>query len=154
MYQRVRLRKHGQSQASFLDCAVARPLDADIFAMATGRQASTYARKCDARHRASRMDRHQQGNNLNYSTTPFTVSVYPIQQEPGLWFANYMISEYSDGAERIVANVSMRHATFGTEAKARQAARHAGESAIARMRPRPFSYQQSATPAASHRGIL
>ena len=71
---------------------------------------------------------------MNHSiTTPFTVSVYPIQQEPGVWFANYMISEYRNGAERIVANVSMRHATHHSEGKARQAARHAGESAAARM---------------------
>ena len=73
---------------------------------------------------------------MNQSITPFTVSVYPIQQEPGVWFANYMISEYRNGAERIVANVSMRHATHHSEAKARQAARRAGESAAARMRLR------------------
>jgi len=82
----------------------------------------------------SRTDRLPTGNSLNHSiTTPFTVSVYPIQQEPGVWFANYMISEYRNGAERIVANVSMRHATHHSEGKARQAARHAGESAAARM---------------------
>ncbi|KWR74964.1 hypothetical protein [Cupriavidus sp. IDO] len=71
---------------------------------------------------------------MNHSITPFTVSVYPIQQEPGIWFANYMIAEYRNGAERIVANVSMRHATHRSEAKAKQAARRAGESAAARMR--------------------
>lgn len=87
---------------------------------------------------------------MNHSTTPFTVSVYPIQQEPGVWFANYMISEYRDGAERIVANVSMRHATHHSEAKAKQAARRAGESAAARMRPKSSRHRkaQSAQPAA------
>jgi len=74
------------------------------------------------------------GNNLNHSINPFTVSVHPIQQQPGVWFANYMIAEYRNGAERIVANVSMRHATHHTEAEAKQAARFAGESAAARMR--------------------
>ena len=73
-------------------------------------------------------------NNLNQSITPFTVSVYPIQQEPGVWFANYMISEYKNGAERVVANVSMRHATHCSEARAKQAARRAGERIAARMR--------------------
>ena len=70
---------------------------------------------------------------MSTSTTPFTVSVYPIQQEPGVWFANYMISEYRNGAERVVANVSMRHATHCSEAKAKQAARQAGKSAAARL---------------------
>jgi len=74
------------------------------------------------------------GNNLNHSINPFTVSVHPIQQQPGVWFANYMIAEYQNGAERIVANVSMRHATHGTEAEAKLAARFAGENAAARMR--------------------
>ncbi|WER44674.1 isochorismatase [Cupriavidus sp. WKF15] len=91
---------------------------------------------------------------MNPGITPFTVSVYPIQQEPGVWFANYMISEYKDGAERIVANVSMRHATHHTEAKARQAARHAGESAVvAHMRLQPSPYRQATTPSTSPRGI-
>ncbi|MHA6911749.1 isochorismatase [Ralstonia pseudosolanacearum] len=71
---------------------------------------------------------------MNHSITPLTVSVYPIQQEPGVWFANYMISEYRNGAERVVASVSMRHATHHSEAKAKQAARRAGESAAACMR--------------------
>lgn len=71
---------------------------------------------------------------MNTGITPFTVSVYPIQQAPGVWFANYMISEYRNGAERVVANVSMRHATHGSEAKAKQAARRAGESVAVRMR--------------------
>ena len=70
---------------------------------------------------------------MSTSTTPFTVSVYPIQQEPGVWFANYMISEYRNGAERVVANVSMRHATHCSEAKAKQAARNAGDGAVAHM---------------------
>lgn len=46
-----------------------------------------------------------------------------------------MISEYRDGYERVVANVSLRHITFATEAKAKQAARRAGDSAVAGMRP-------------------
>ena len=71
---------------------------------------------------------------MNPNITPFTVSVYPIQQEPGVWFANYMISEYRNGAERVVANVSMRHTTHGSEAKAKQAARRAGERVAVRMR--------------------
>jgi len=70
---------------------------------------------------------------LNRSITPYTVSVHPIQQEPGVWFANYLIAEYRNGAECIVANVSMRHATHSSEAQAKQAARHAGESAVERM---------------------
>jgi hypothetical protein len=65
---------------------------------------------------------------------PYTVSVYPIQQEPGIWFATYMIAEYRNGAERIVANVAMRHDTHRSEARARQAARRAGEHAAARLR--------------------
>lgn len=87
---------------------------------------------------------------MNYSITPFTVSVYPIQQEPGVWFANYMISEYRDGAERIVANVSMRHATHHSKSKAKHAARRAGESAVARMRPQqsPHPQAQSTQPTA------
>lgn len=73
-------------------------------------------------------------SNHNHSRNPYTVSVYPIQQEPGLWFATYMIAEYRNGAERIVANVAMRHDTHRSEARARQAARRAGECAAARMR--------------------
>ncbi|WP_235844852.1 isochorismatase [Cupriavidus agavae] len=71
---------------------------------------------------------------MNTSITPFTVSVYPIQQTPGVWFANYMISEYSNGSERVVANVSMRHATHGSELRAKQAARRAGERVAVGMR--------------------
>ena len=82
---------------------------------------------------ASQRRRLETENNLNHDSTPFTVSVYPIQQEPGIWFASYMISEYRDGAERVVANVSMRHATHGSEAKAKQAARNAGDGAVAHM---------------------
>jgi hypothetical protein len=85
--------------------------------------------------------------------TPFTVSVYPIQQEPGVWFAAYMISEYKDGAERIVANVSMRHATHHTETKACQAARRAGESAVARIRLQSSPHRYAALASALPRGI-
>lgn len=73
---------------------------------------------------------------LNQVPSPYTVSVYPIEQEPGVWFATYLISEYCDGMERILANVSMRHNVHGTEALARQAARLAGSAAIARLAPR------------------
>ncbi|AOY94533.1 isochorismatase [Cupriavidus sp. USMAA2-4] len=73
---------------------------------------------------------------MNQSITPFTVSVYPIQQEPGIWFANYVISEYRNGVEQVVANVSMRHATHRSEARAKQAARSAGERAAAHLRAR------------------
>ncbi|WP_051974929.1 hypothetical protein [Cupriavidus necator] len=77
---------------------------------------------------------HNYSHGHKHGHNPYTVSVYPIQQEPGLWFATYMIAEYRNGAERIVANVAMRHDTHRSEARARQAARHAGESAAARLR--------------------
>ncbi|KHK55927.1 isochorismatase [Ralstonia sp. A12] len=70
---------------------------------------------------------------MNQLDSPYTVSVYPIQQEPGVWFATYLISEYREGAERILANVSMRHNVHGTEALAKNAARLAGRVAIARL---------------------
>ncbi len=73
---------------------------------------------------------------LNHVSTPYTVSVYPIEQEPGVWFATYLISEYSDGMERIVANVSMRHNVHGTESLARHAGRLAGTAAITRLATR------------------
>ncbi len=73
-------------------------------------------------------------NNRSNRSNPYTVSVYPIQQEPGVWFATYLIAEYKNGSEYIVANVSLRHATHGTEAQAKQAARRAAESAAAGMR--------------------
>lgn len=73
---------------------------------------------------------------LNQSNSPYTVSVYPIEQEPGVWFATYLISEYREGTERILANVSMRHNVHGTEALAKNAARLAGRAAIARLAPR------------------
>ena len=90
---------------------------------------------------------------MNHSMTPFTVSVYPIQQEPGVWFAAYMISEYKDGAERIVANVSMRHATHHSETKACQAARRAGESAVARIRLQSSPHRHAALASTLPRGI-
>ncbi|WER48720.1 isochorismatase [Cupriavidus sp. WKF15] len=80
---------------------------------------------------------------MNPSITPFNVSVYPIQQQPGVWFANYMIAEYRNGAERIVANVSMRHCTHRSEAEARKAAHRAGESAAARMRAQRSPHRQA-----------
>lgn len=70
---------------------------------------------------------------LNKVDSPYTVSVYPIEQEPGVWFATYLINEYRDGTERLLANVSMRHNVHGTEALARNAARLAGRAAIARL---------------------
>ena len=42
-------------------------------------------------------------NRIN--PTPYTVSVYPIQQEPGLWFATYMIAEYRNGGLFVDAGV-------------------------------------------------
>ncbi|WP_092603791.1 isochorismatase [Ralstonia sp. 25mfcol4.1] len=80
---------------------------------------------------------------MSYEYTPFTVSVFPIQQEPGLWFANYMISEYRDGAERVVANVSMRHTTYGSESKAKQAARYAGNRAVAHLQPQSYGLRRA-----------
>ena len=80
--------------------------------------------------------RPKPGSALNKVLSPYTVSVYPIEQEPGVWFATYLISEYSDGMERILANVSMRHNVHGTEALARHAARTAGRAAVARLTPR------------------
>jgi len=113
--------------------------------MATGRQASAHLMYLGVLDAASRIERFPtgKGNNLNHSINPFTVSVHPIQQEPGVWFANYMIAEYRNGAERIVANVSMRHATHGTEAEAKRAARCAGENAAARMHRLQFPHRHA-----------
>lgn len=74
-----------------------------------------------------------QSINSSIRSNPYTVSVYPIQQEPGVWFATYLIAEYKNGSECIVANVSMRHATHDTEAQAKQAARRVAEHAAAGM---------------------
>ncbi|WP_454766337.1 isochorismatase [Cupriavidus campinensis] len=71
--------------------------------------------------------------------SPYTVAVYPIEQQPGVWFAAYLISEYKDGMERVVANVAMRHDTHRTAAKAKHAARCAGEGAIARLAARHYN---------------
>ncbi|MEF9406401.1 MULTISPECIES: isochorismatase [Ralstonia solanacearum species complex] len=76
---------------------------------------------------------------MNQVDSPYTVSVYPIEQEPGVWFATYLISEYRDGTERILANVSMRPDVHRTEALARIAARSAGSAAIARLASRQVS---------------
>lgn len=81
-------------------------------------------------------DRPKHCSVLNQTAPPYTVSVYPIEQEPGVWFATYLISEYRDGMERILANVSMRPSVHGTEARARNAARRAGRAAIARLASR------------------
>ncbi|WP_316882148.1 isochorismatase [Ralstonia flatus] len=72
---------------------------------------------------------------MNTINSPYTVSVYPIEQEPGVWFATYLINEYRDGAERILANVSLRHNVHGSEALATHAARVAGRADIARLAP-------------------
>ncbi|MGO4303247.1 isochorismatase [Cupriavidus sp. RAF12] len=74
---------------------------------------------------------------MNAIPSPYTVAVYPIEQQPGVWFAAYLISEYKDGTERVLANVVMRHDTHRSAAKAKQAARSAGERAIARLATRP-----------------
>ncbi len=88
------------------------------------------------RSKAALRYRPKPGSALNTIDSPYTVSVYPIEQEPGVWFATYLINEYRDGAERILANVSLRHNVHGTEALARHAARVAGRAAIARLAPR------------------
>lgn len=62
--------------------------------------------------------------------------MYPIEQEPGVWFAAYLIREYKDGMEHVVANVAMRHDTHRTAAQAKHAARCAGEGAMARLAAR------------------
>lgn len=79
------------------------------------------------------MKQHNNYYEQDQRQNPYTVSVYPIQQEPGLWFATYLIAEYCDGAERIVANVALRHDTHRTEAGARQSARRTGEHAAGRL---------------------
>ncbi|AQW31784.1 isochorismatase (plasmid) [blood disease bacterium A2-HR MARDI] len=94
---------------------------------------------------------------MNPIHSPYTVSVYPIEQEPGIWFATYLISEYRDGMEHILANVSMRPDVHDTEAQARHAARRAGSAAIARLpsrqagcRPQPHRAAHSAVTGAQH----
>jgi hypothetical protein len=79
-------------------------------------------------------------STLNDNLSPYTVAVYPIEQEPGVWFATYLISEYKDGMERVLANVALREDTHRTAAKAKQAARRVGEGAIARLAARPGSH--------------
>lgn len=88
------------------------------------------------RARPALSDRPKHCSVLNQANSPYTVSVYPIEQEPGVWFPTYLISEYRDGMEHILANVSMRTDVHRTEALARHAGRHAGSMAIARLRPR------------------
>lgn len=65
--------------------------------------------------------------------SPYTVSVYPIQQEPGLWFPTYLIRRYVSGAERVVANVTMRSSTHATEREAIRAGVEAGSNAVDRL---------------------
>ena len=77
--------------------------------------------------------------NLNAAPSPYTVAVYPIEQEPGVWFATYLISEYKDGMERVLANVALREDTHRTAAKAKQAARRAGEGAVAHLAARQYA---------------
>lgn len=79
------------------------------------------------------MKQHNHQYPQDQSQNRFTVSVYPIQQEPGLWFATYMIAEYRDGAERIVANVALRHDTHCTEAGAKRSAHRTAVRAIGRL---------------------
>ena len=85
--------------------------------------------------KAAICSRPKPGSALNTINSPYTVSVYPIEQEPGVWFATYLINEYRDGAERILANVSLRHNVHGSEALATHAARVAGRADIARLAP-------------------
>jgi hypothetical protein len=84
-------------------------------------------------------DRPKHCSVLNQANSPYTVSVYPIEQEPGVWFPTYLISEYRDGMEHILANVSMRADIHRTEALARHAGRRAGRVAIARLPARHAS---------------
>lgn len=65
--------------------------------------------------------------------SPYTVAVYPIQQEPGVWFPTYLIRRYVAGMERVVANVTMRAATFATEREAIRAGTAAGSDAIEQL---------------------
>ena len=63
----------------------------------------------------------------------YTVAVRPIQQQPGSWFATYIVSLYENGRERVLESRALRESLHGTEAKAKDAARRAGELAISRL---------------------
>ena len=63
----------------------------------------------------------------------YTVAVHPIQQQPGSWFATYIVSLYENGRERVLENHALRESLHRTEAQAKHAARRAGELAISRM---------------------
>lgn len=65
--------------------------------------------------------------------SPYTVAVYPIQQEPGVWFPTYLIRRYAAGIERIVANVTMRGSTHKTEREAIRAGIKAGAAEIQKL---------------------
>lgn len=73
---------------------------------------------------------------MNQKHNPYTVAVHPIQQSPGQWFATYIVSRYEGGRERVLENVAVRDTLHRTEAKAKQAARQAGEHAVSRLRRR------------------
>ncbi|WP_415831412.1 hypothetical protein [Cupriavidus plantarum] len=66
--------------------------------------------------------------------SPYTVAVYPIQQEPGVWFPTYLIRRYAAGIERVVANVTMRASTHSTERDAIRAGIKAGAATIQKLR--------------------
>lgn len=63
----------------------------------------------------------------------YTVAVHPIQQQPGKWFATYVVSRYENGREHVLESRSLRESLHRTEAKAKHAARRAGEVAISRL---------------------
>lgn len=65
--------------------------------------------------------------------SPYTVAVYPIQQEPGVWFPTYLIRRYAASMERVVANVTIRGSTHATEREAVRAGIRAGSNAIHRL---------------------
>lgn len=71
---------------------------------------------------------------MQISQKHYTVAVHPIQQQPGRWFATYVVSRYENGRERVLESRSLRESLHRTEAKAKHAARLAGELAVSRLR--------------------
>lgn len=65
--------------------------------------------------------------------SPYTVAVYPIQQEPGVWFPTYLIRRYAAGIERVVANVTMRGSTHRTKCEAIRAGMTAGAAEVRKL---------------------
>lgn len=65
---------------------------------------------------------------------PYTIAIRPIQQQPGKWFATYVVSLYENGRERVLESRTLRERLHRTEAKAKYVARIAGEQALSRLR--------------------